>query len=209
MGRWVSRWAPLLLAAVLIAAPRAPSPESAPGEGSEAESPPRASPELPAVAATPTPTPAPAARSAAPRRENLPSERVREILASLRTQATQRARPAVAGTTARASGSGRVELSSRRAVELLDAGGLLQRTSRPLEFGGVSHTRYRFAKQGRPVFNLTGLLRERQGRLLGRRGRLQLPPLAPERARLDADAAVAAALRAAGVPYPSGDVLVS
>ena len=207
MARWISRLAPLL-AAVLIAVPRSPDPDSAPSEASSPQPLPMAPPDTRAAATPQTATIAPAARSVASVREGLASERGRELVASLREQARSRAKPAPTGSATRAFHSRRVELSSRRAVELLDAAGLLRRGARSVEVAGVSHVRYRLAKQGRPVFNVAGLLRERDGRLLGRRGRLQLPPLVVDAARLDEHAAVAAALRAAGVELSRGTPVV-
>jgi hypothetical protein len=116
------------------------------------------------------------------------------IVESLRTRrlTDQPAGGGPAGATSAPSRPERGRTSSR-GIRILEASGLLWRTGERVDTTGVTHTRYQLTKQGRPIFNRVGILHESQGKLLGRSGSIDYPPLARGALTLVKDEALALA----------------
>jgi hypothetical protein len=181
----------VLLATAVLAVARALAPAVPPQDVPEIAPAPIA-PGAPPLAASP---PAPYARAAPQRVPGARDDLLRAAARALRErldEARRAPRAAQSGHRARVP-----EISSARAVQTLDAAGLLRRAGPGVEVAGVTHTRYRLTKQGLPLFNASGILSERDGALVGRAGRIQIPPLAREPAALGKAEAIAAGLRAA------------
>jgi len=129
-------------------------------------------------------------------------ERIREM--ALRVWEETAAQPTSSPPTHRPHQRRPYEVSSATTLKLLESAALLRRNGEGLQAAGVTHTRYRMTKQGLPVFNVSGVLSEREGALLSRAGRIQFPPLSARPSSLDKSAAIAAAMRAAGIQETRG-----
>lgn len=179
-----TRWLLVAAALAVLAVPRAPV-EPTPPPGMEA-------PQRAAVAAAPSPTPRGASPSAASRSRPFPLPR----LAARARAALERARR----SRAPRKEVGRLrEGSLEERVAALRAAGVLVPGGGDLAAGGVRHEPFVVHKRGLPVFNRAGRTHDRAGRVVGRTGRIDFPRTAPAPTWIPRGAAVAAALRHAGV----------
>lgn len=84
-------------------------------------------------------------------------------------------------------------------LRILQGAGLLGRAAAVITTAGVQHTTYQLRRKGQPIFNRVVRLHERGGRIVGRSGRLTLPPLSLDPPLLSQSDALDAAFARLGV----------
>jgi len=128
----------------------------------------------------------PTAAAAPRRRAKLPRPELRQRIAD-----EARAAGFGAGAAApRVVGSLRRDRTSARALALREHAGALVRAPSRIGAADIEHTRFHLHKDGRPVWNRPGILRERSGRVLGRAGWSSLPPIAEGAPTVGAERAI-------------------